>query len=934
MRWPPRACAVFAVGAAVVALGSIAPTPTAAAQQPTPEQPATQMDIEVRDTLIANQESLLNTYRCLFNIDTHAVTGGCTNGRPSQQSSAPMPFLGTPTQQDITVRDELVANQEALLNTYRCLFKIDTHAVTGGCAGTSQIPPTEPHPGLPDPSITAGASHFCTINDDHTIDCWGNSSSGQTEVPQGQYTAVSAGREHTCALRTDQTITCWGANTDHSGNVVGQSVAPDGQFTSISAGYSHSCGVRSDQTAACWGSNQNWQDEIVNQSIAPSGQFTSISAGTAHSCGVRIDQTIACWGNDIWGESSPPQGLFTSVSAGGTFSCGIRTDQAATCWGSNFYGEWSAPPRKFIAVSAGGTHACGLRVDRTVACWGQNDDGQGTIVGQLDAPDGKFISISSGQSYSCSLDAEHSVICWGAIKHPFTAEVNVHTYYCASRSQNYSDADLNHELNILNQQVATFFSVQSSGLVKTNFVSGGIVSPDIDWDIQRIGDWWQNANNGNENPCVNAISEFDDHPYTLILVGAVPGSEIEENAASGYASGTISIVPTIEAYNAFFSTCKNEDTPPRIRDYPDTNVCKHQAYKHYLLTVAHEIGHAVFRLGHPIDCSIMGTSSSCSGGRSLNIHGIGCRSRQTLGWPEGEQCEIEQTGAPGTLFTVVAAGGSHTCGLRGDRTVQCWGSNESSSGIYTGLLDAPDGQFSALSAGFYHHCGIRGNGTITCWGDNQFGQLDAPQGQFKAISAGANQNCAIRDNGTVVCWGPNDAWWLSRTLGGQFSAVSTGLWHMCGIRDNGVVRCWGDNSRGQLNVPSGRFTAVSAGRFHSCGLRTDATIACWGSNQAYAGIVTGVLNPPNGKFTAVSASVESSFACGLREDGAILCWGNDQNPFDSASGVLNPPDGRFYSVSAHSYHSCGLRDNGKAECWGWSSLRTGDGPAPAAVVPH
>ena len=44
-------------------------------------------EIEVRDELIGNQESLLNAYRCRFNIDTHIVPSGCTDGGPAQEES-------------------------------------------------------------------------------------------------------------------------------------------------------------------------------------------------------------------------------------------------------------------------------------------------------------------------------------------------------------------------------------------------------------------------------------------------------------------------------------------------------------------------------------------------------------------------------------------------------------------------------------------------------------------------------------------------------------------------------------------------------------------------------------------------------------------------------------------------------------------------------
>ena len=94
---------------------------------------ATLEEITVRYELIANQESLLNVYRCQFDIDTQQVPGGCTGGQPSRGRTEPGTFSGTPTQSDVAVGDHLIANQESLLNVYRCQFDIDTQLVPGGC---------------------------------------------------------------------------------------------------------------------------------------------------------------------------------------------------------------------------------------------------------------------------------------------------------------------------------------------------------------------------------------------------------------------------------------------------------------------------------------------------------------------------------------------------------------------------------------------------------------------------------------------------------------------------------------------------------------------------------------------------------------------------------------------------------------------------------
>ncbi|MXW60396.1 MAG: hypothetical protein F4003_01250, partial [Acidimicrobiaceae bacterium] len=60
-----------------------------------------------------------------------------------------------------------------------------------------------------------------------------------------------------------------------------------------------------------------------------------------------------------------------------------------------------------------------------------------------------------------------------------------------------------------------------------------------------------------------------------------------------------------------------------------------------------------------------------------------------------------------------------------------------------------------MSAGRSHTCGIRTDNTITCWGHNEHRQADAPAGQFTAISAGGSHTCALRTDNTITCWGHN-----------------------------------------------------------------------------------------------------------------------------------------------------------------------------------
>jgi hypothetical protein len=74
-------------------------------------------------------------------------------------------------------------------------------------------------------------------------------------------------------------------------------------------------------------------------------------------------------------------------------------------------------------------------------------------------------------------------------------------------------------------------------------------------------------------------------------------------------------------------------------------------------------------------------------------------------------------------FTQVDASGTHTCALRSDGVVECWGWN--------GIDQAPatraalSGSFTQITAGGYHTCALRNDGVVECWGWNDDGQAPA-----------------------------------------------------------------------------------------------------------------------------------------------------------------------------------------------------------------
>ncbi|WP_420638342.1 hypothetical protein [Candidatus Poriferisocius sp.] len=126
-------------------------------------------DVVLRDELVADQENLLNAYRCLFDVDTELVADGCPAG--VVVPAAPPEF---PTVDDVALRDRLVADQENLLNAYRCLFDVDTELVPDGC-------------GEPEPPLSGGGTGWRL--DGHgqplAVRVWSQAETGSPWPPAG-----------------------------------------------------------------------------------------------------------------------------------------------------------------------------------------------------------------------------------------------------------------------------------------------------------------------------------------------------------------------------------------------------------------------------------------------------------------------------------------------------------------------------------------------------------------------------------------------------------------------------------------------------------------------------------------------------------------------------------------------------------------------------
>jgi alpha-tubulin suppressor-like RCC1 family protein len=686
--------------------------------------------------------------------------------------------------------------------------------------------------------LATGGGHTCLAKDDGTVWCWGSNSAGQlgdgtihyrlSPVSVGgiiNIVAVTAGFEHTCALQADGHVWCWGASSlePYSGRQVSPFLVNISNVVSIVARANYTCALIGDGTVRCWG----LYPAASRQATAPTpvsgiANATALAAGAEHACVLLATGIVRCWGRNFVGQlgngtttdSSTPVtvtglGSAINIAAGVRHTCALAATGAVRCWGDNSDGQLgdgtttdalTAIPvdglTNVSGIAAGYQFTCALtNVD--LRCWGRNDDGQlgdGTTTTRLTPPALPVhlptapipaAAVSASGRHTCAIIVGNSVWCWG------------YNYY--GQLGNGTGTSSNLPTAVLIDAPQTSFGTKARQIATGSAHScavraNGLVAC---WGDNSFGQLGDGTNHTRLTPVT--VSSFGLSRAVQVAAGfshtcaLVPGGLVRcwgDNGAGQLGDGTT-----------------------RTRSGPGP---------------VSGLGNVVaIAAGNAHTCALVANGTvRCWGFNTSGQIGNGAASTAVL-------VPTAVTGLSGV--TAISAGGSHTCALRFNGTVRCWGANATgqlgdgtTTGQLTPITVSGLGNAVSIAAGDFHTCVTLANGGARCWGGNSTGALGdgtttqrltpvavsfaslTPAPAFAAtITAGSGHTCALLADGFPVCWGDNafgklgDGTTINRSTPARVlltnsGPLATGMDHTCTVAADGVPRCWGDNAFGQI----------------------------------------------------------------------------------------------------------------------------------------
>ena len=366
---------------------------------------------------------------------------------------------------------------------------------------------------------------------------------------------------------------------------------------------------------------------------------------------------------------------------------------------------------------------------------------------------------------------------------------------------------------------------------------------------------------------------------------------------------------------------------------------------------------------------------------------------------------------------------------------------QASTGVGTQIFDTTgtSTRFVDVVVGDNHTCALKANGTVMCWGYNGEGQLGIGDGYTRyslvpievpgittavAIAAGSNNTCVILRDASLSCWGYGNfgdgnglyVRWSAGVIAGMRDVTQIAMSNRgsCLYNKYSQLICWGDNYSGYSNeywlvadgtsyfnwprlITTDSFTNIAIRNIdryrRTCVQRTDGRVACIGVNADGAlGLGFTSTYNHNGYSVVGLGNYVNKFAmganggCAILTDKTVSCWGSFAGGYESTARNIPMPEpiadvygstnyrywlkgvsGKIYAVGdnwgsalgvnsnvtpwniitevpeifgatrvagADHMHGCAVLPSGRIKCWGQNSNgQLGNGTQTGAWVP-
>ena len=342
----------------------------------------------------------------------------------------------------------------------------------------------------------------------------------------------------------------------------------------------------------------------------------------------------------------------------------------------------------------------------------------------------------------------------------------------------------------------------------------------------------------------------------------------------------------------------------------------------------------------------------------------------------------------------------------------CSASRRVTDGATNACVASQNGCIAQVSLGSTHSCALRTDGAVYCWGLNDNGELGdgsvqdrptptrvvgLPAGHsVTQIATGEAHTCALLDDHSVWCWGTNEQHALGQcndsTLPSSATPLSVPSWdasvslpacdsstpfyatsitaggvHSCAIGGDGNAYCWGENTHGSQGGQCGQdftafdavpgpiktadtssqsISAVEAGDEYSCLVRSDHSVWCFGSNDLYELGQGGGNSDASYKPLAVTGVSDAEYltladetACIVTRQKGLFCWGSGATGlFGTQLSNVDRPTYIENCTAAFSGGTAGTlcvnSSDGSFSCFGANDLgQCGNGSIAPQVAP-